>query len=64
MSVIAGSRPGGNVAGLPEPGRGNTAAIGASGRLELSTGTISVGMLAAIVVGLGLFYVWTRGGQA
>lgn len=45
----------------PGPGKGNT--IGARGSIEFTTGALSATMLAGIVVGLGAFYIWTRGHQ-
>jgi len=44
-------------------GRGTTAASG-SARFELTTGVLSAGMLAGIVVGFIGLYLWTRGHQA
>lgn len=46
----------------PGPGRGST--VGARGSIEFTTGVLSSAMLGGIVVGLGIFYIWTRGHQA
>lgn len=45
----------------PGPGKGQT--IGARGSVEFTTGALSATMLAGLVIGLGAFYIWTRGHQ-
>lgn len=52
-------------AGGTAVGLSATSSVGsATGGFQLDTGTISVGMIAGIVIGLGAFYLWTRSSQS
>lgn len=50
--------------GRMQPAVGPAASYSAGVSGDVSLGQTSLGIVAAMIVGLGLFYVWTRGRQA
>lgn len=43
---------------------GANAALGFTAEAGLGVGKLSAGMLGGVVIGIGLFYIWTRSHQA